>query len=189
MQSNEIKISYFKHPIYDDYASDENGNIYSLKSGEVKIINPYETKGYLRFSICYNEKVKKYYVHRFIYECCNNFIIRKGFEIDHLDRNKKNNQITNLRLVSKSTNLLNRFSNEEVEELPGDAIKIIMYNSHLFENIYLSPSKNCIYKSSESYFFRIPFKSYNGCYYVRINDINKKRVHISLNKLRKNLGF
>ena len=28
MQTNEIKISYFKHPIYKEYAADEDGNIY-----------------------------------------------------------------------------------------------------------------------------------------------------------------
>ena len=27
MESNEIKISYFKHPIYKDYVADENGKL------------------------------------------------------------------------------------------------------------------------------------------------------------------
>ena len=203
MQSNEIKISYFEHPFYKDYASDKNGNIYSLKFGKIKLLNPSENNfGYLQFKIYNNRNHKFYQVHRFVFECLNNELIENGYEIDHLDRNKKNNQITNLRIVSKSTNNLNRFSNEEVErsyevELPEDAIKIIRYNSHLFENLFFSPSTNCLYKTSERYKFKIPFKKYqikvNGKIYfnykTQINDINKKCVHICLNKLRKDLNY
>ena len=52
MKSNEIKISYFKHPIYKDYAADENGNIYSLKFEKIRLINPHENKlGYLQVDL------------------------------------------------------------------------------------------------------------------------------------------
>lgn len=34
--------------------------------------------------------------------------IPQGLEIDHIDRNKENNQITNLRIVTRAENLLNR---------------------------------------------------------------------------------
>ena len=195
MKSNENKISYFKHLIYKDYASDENGNIYSLKFEKIRLIKPYENNkfGYFKFNIYNYGKVKKYYVHRFVYECVNNELIENGYEIDHLDRNSKNNQISNLRMVSSTTNNLNRFSNEEVVELPEDAIKIIKYNDHLFENIYFSPSNNCLYKYSDDYFFKIQFKKYKNnenyfIYKTQVNDINEKSVHICLNKLRKTLG-
>ena len=196
MQS--IEISYFKHPIYKDYASDENGNIYSFKSGEAKIINPCENyKGYLRFGICNNGKVKRYQVHRFVYECLNNRLIENEYEIDHLDKDKKNNSITNLRFVSRTTNILNRYENEEVDELPEDSIKIIKYNDHLFDNIYFSPSNSCLYKISEGYKFKIEFKKYQiknkdkiyFNYSTQVRDINNKPVNICLNKLRKNLGY
>ena len=198
MQSNEIKISYFKHPIYNEYAADEDGNIYSLKSDKIRLINPYDNnKGYLLFVIYSYGKRKHYQVHRFVFECCNNLIIENGYEIDHHDKNPKNNQICNLRIVSKTTNMLNRYDNEEIDELPDDTIKIIKYNSHLFENLYFSPSNNCIYKVSEGYKFKIEFKKYKNkvkgkIYFncsIRISDINKKPVNIYLNKLRRDLGY
>ena len=187
MQSNEIKISYFKHPIYKDYASDENGNVFSLKFGKIRLINPFENKfGYLQIIICNCGKKKLYYVHRFVFECLNNKIIENGFEIDHIDKNKKNNRFSNLREVSKLTNNLNRYNNEEIDELPEDAIEIEKYNDHLFENLYFSPSNNCLYKSSEEFKFKIPFKSRNRLF---VQNINGNTVSFYLNVLRKNLGF
>lgn len=177
MQSNEIKISYFEHPIYKDYRCDENGNIYSFKFGKIRLIKPFENNfGYLVFIICYNGNRKHYLVHRFIYECVNNQIIENGFEIDHIDKNKKNNKFSNLRIVSKLTNNLNRYENEEVDGLPEDSIKIIKYNDYLF---------------------KIQFKEWqnkvNGKIYLKystqINDINNKPVNIYLNKLRRDLGY
>ena len=192
----EIKISYFKHPIYKDYGADENGNIYSLKFGKIKLIKQNENKGYFKFHIYYNGKDKFYLVHRFVFECLNNRLIEKNKDIDHIDHDRKNNNISNLREVSKLTNNLNRFSNMEIKELPEDAVAVEKYNSHLFENLYFSPSNNCLYKSSEDYKFRIEFKSYkleknNKNYFnyqTSIYDINEKSVHICLNKLRKALG-
>ena len=45
--------------------------------------------------------------HRFIWECCND-IIRKGYDIDHIDKNKSNNNIDNLRCVTIPENRKNR---------------------------------------------------------------------------------
>ena len=100
-------------------------------------------------------------------------------------------------MVSRTTNNLNRYDNEEVDELPDDAIKIIKYNSHLFEDVYFSPSINCLYRFSEGYKFKIPFKKYQikvndkkyFNYSTTINDINKKQVQICLNKLKKYIGY
>ena len=187
MQTNEIKISYFRHPIYKDYAADEDGNLYSLKYGKIRKIKPSERKyGYMQFHICYNRQDKYYMVHRFIFECLNNRLIEKNKDIDHIDRNPRNNKISNLREVSRTTNNLNRYNNKEVEELPEDVIIIEKYNSHYFKNIYYSPSNNCLYRSSEGYKFTIPFKSRNQ---ANVQDIDGYPLQIYLSKLRKNLGF
>ena len=186
MQSNEIKISYFRHPIYHEYAADENGNIYSFKFGEAKIIKQVENRGYYTFFIYYNDIRKQYRSNRFVFECVNNRLIKDNYEIDHIDRNRKNNQISNLREVSRVTNRLNRWNHKEVEDLPEDVIIIEKYNSHYFKNIYFSPSTNNLYRSSEGYFFTIPFKSRNQ---ANLLDIDGNQVQIYLNTLRKNLGF
>ena len=186
MQTNEIKISYFRHPIYKDYAADEDGNIYSLKSGSPKIIKSCEVRGYFTFTIYYNGNRRNYRSNRFVFECINNRLIRDDYEIDHIDRNPRNNKISNLREVSRTTNRLNRWNHKEVEDLPEDVIIITKYNSHLFENIYFSPSNNCLYRSSEDYIFEITFKSGNQ---VSVQDIDGNSVRIYLNTLRKDLGF
>lgn len=187
MQSNEIKIRYFRHPIYKDYAADENGNLYSLKYGKIRKIKPSERKyGYMQFHICYNQQDKYYCVHRFVFECLNNRLIEENKDINHIDRNRKNNRISNLREVSRTTNILNKYNHEEIKDIPEDAIIIEKYNSHYFENIYFSPSNNCLYRSSEDYIFKIPFKSENQ---ANLLDIDGNQVQIYLNTLRKNLGF
>ena len=47
-------------------------------------------------------------VHRVVYET-HVGKIPKGFEIDHIDGNKHNNDITNLRVVTRSENMLAMF--------------------------------------------------------------------------------
>ena len=187
MNSNEFKIKLKMHPLFNEYACDPiTGDIYSLKNNQIKLIKQNLLKnGYLQFSISQDGKVKSYRTNRFIYECYYNEILDKNIDVDHIDKNKLNNSINNLRKVSRTTNNLNRFDNEEVNELPDDKIEVIKYNDHYFENIWFSSSTNCLYKISDGYIFRIPFKSCNRIY---IYDTNKNQVQIYLNKLRKILG-
>ena len=58
--SNSIEVEFYKHPIYNQYAADINGNIYSLKWGKIKLLNPYEDKiGRLVFNV-YNYGKQNY---------------------------------------------------------------------------------------------------------------------------------
>lgn len=54
-----------------------------------------------------NAQVKPHSLHRYVWEW-HNGKIPKGFVIDHIDRNKDNNQIENLRLVTPSENAMNQ---------------------------------------------------------------------------------
>ena len=49
------------------------------------------------------KKQKNYLGHRFIYECCFGDICIR-YEIDHIDKNKTNNNITNLRCLTIQEN-------------------------------------------------------------------------------------
>ena len=182
------QIDLFDHPIFNEYACDViTGDIYSLKNNQIKLLKQStDNKGSLFFYIYDDGKRKHYYSHRFIYECYENEILDKNIEIDHQDKNKLNNSINNLRKVNRTTNQLNRYNNEEVNELPDDKIEVIEYNFHYFQNLWFSPSNNCLYKISDGYIFRIPFKSQGR---IRINDNNKQSICFYLNKLRKILGY
>ena len=65
-------------------------------------------KGYKIISLYGNT----YYLHRFIWEYING-PIPPFMEIDHIDRDKDNNSILNLRLVTKSENMKNRVFNKK----------------------------------------------------------------------------
>jgi len=58
------------------------------------------------YDIKINGKMQR--LHRVIYSTYHNIPLDKLGQIDHLDRNTKNNRITNLRLVTHSGNILNR---------------------------------------------------------------------------------
>ena len=185
MNSNQFEVTYFKHPIYQDYACDSDGNIYSFKKNELKLMKQQINHGYFEIIVCRDGERRKFMVHRFVYECCHNKILNKNTDIDHIDRNKNNNNINNLREVNRTTNILNRCRNKEVNKFPDDVIKILEYNFHEFENLWFSPSTNCCYRISDGYIFEIPFDSIKR---VNFRDINKIRTYICLNKLRKILG-
>lgn len=64
------------------------------------------TNGYLQIRLYKNGKVKRYYLHRIIYEA-HYGKIPENMVVDHIDRNPENNDITNLRLVPQSINITN----------------------------------------------------------------------------------
>ena len=86
--------------------------------------------------------------------------------IDHIDRNKLNNHVSNLRWVSSSENQLNKSSNlgieyEYVDDIDDEAIEITDYGTHHFKSYYYV-------ESEDSFYF------FNGVKY--------RRLHININK-------
>ena len=59
--------------------------------------------GYCMCVVSDGKITKKYFCYRFIYECCYG-IINNGYEIDHIDKNKTNNNIANLRYLTIQEN-------------------------------------------------------------------------------------
>ena len=71
-------------------------------------------------------------------------------EIDHINHDRTDYHIENLRWVSNSNNQKNRLSNNGiiytfVDEIPDDAIVVDKYNSHEFEFYYYSESTDKFY--------------------------------------------
>ena len=115
----------------------ECGQNYSvnLETAEIRndktsrILKPQlNNNGYYRICLSLNSKQKKYLVHVLIWISHNSLYDTKKYDIDHIDHNRLNNNITNLRLVSKSLNMINRSQHKGKQfdyqsELP-DAITI-----------------------------------------------------------------
>ena len=94
----------------DKYRVEEDGSVYRLKGYGCKVekkLKPYKTLyGYLIVGICINGKQKKMFIHRLL---ALTYLPNPDNlpEVDHIDRDKTNNHISNLRWVSKVENMQN----------------------------------------------------------------------------------
>ena len=115
--------------------------------------------------------------------------------IDHIDRNKLNNHINNLRWCSQSDNLKNKtnygsYNYEYVEELPEDAIKVDYYSNHEIEDYYYNDTEDIFY-----FFNGINYRKLKICYartncaFVYARDVNNKvfKIYYSAFKKQYNL--
>lgn len=107
IKKNNIKEDYDKNKIWktiknhENYKISEDGEIYSSISG---LLTPTMISGYKSYRLMKDSKPKRYLAHRLVYETFKNKDINKNKIIDHIDRNKLNNNINNLREVDRSTN-------------------------------------------------------------------------------------
>ena len=105
MDKIEIKNCVYKvHPVYNLYASDENGNIIHMVK-QVPFIGKKHKSGYL---LCMVRKhaqkgQKCCLVHRFVYECFNS-LIPDGKVVDHINNLKDDNRLCNLQLMTQQEN-------------------------------------------------------------------------------------
>ena len=76
-----------------------------VKNNSGKILKPYDNgHGYKKVSLCKNGKVYRLYVHRLVgFAFVNGF--ENGLTIDHLDKNRSNNNWYNLEWVTLEENV------------------------------------------------------------------------------------
>ena len=140
-------------------------------------------------------------------DCLKHRIIAKQFlfnddpvnktDVDHINHDKTDNHIENLRWVSHSENQLNKSSNrgvvyEFIDELPNDCVIIDHYNQHLFdEHIFFSVSENQFYKEAAPSYYRIMHQNIKSknTRIVQVKSTLNKRVDISINKVIQNLDM
>ena len=140
----------------------------------------------------------------------NDFIIRKHIliakqfipnddpdnltEIDHINHDRTDYHIENLRWVSHSDNQKNRIKStvgnityEYVDEIPDDAIVVDKYNSHEFEFYYYSESTNkfYFYNGHQYKMLYVNEMKSTGTLYVNMMNTNNKHVKICINKFKK----
>lgn len=93
---------------YDRYVT-KGGLIYRYSKKQDKLIICKQTKkdsGYNKITVKVNGVPKQVDVHRIVYETFNGEI-PNGMEIDHIDTNKKNNELSNLKLCTHTENMNN----------------------------------------------------------------------------------
>lgn len=92
-----------------DYMINRRGEIFSLKSNKILKYNINNSSGYLRLCLIKDKMIKYYLLHRLL---AIQFIPNpENFpEVDHIDQDKLNNNLINLRWVTCKTNSRNRRS-------------------------------------------------------------------------------
>lgn len=101
----------------EGYAANKNGEIVNLISRRYLVFS--DRNGYKRINL--NKKAKS--VHRVIWETFNEQEIPEGYQIDHINGNKSDNRLENLRLVSSSENMKNAYNNGH-----KGAVKVYQYS-------------------------------------------------------------
>lgn len=93
--------------IDSNYGVDEMGNVYSMRFNKRQLKGSDNGLGYLQLSMCKNGKqYTAPLVHRLVWEA-HVGPVPAGMEIDHIDRNRANNALSNLQLVTHQQNLWN----------------------------------------------------------------------------------
>lgn len=108
----ETKHTYQRTPLkrYSGYQIDVNGDVWSLlgwRGIKEKQLIPHPNKyGYLRVTLKTNNGRKTEFIHNLMVE---NFIgDKEGLQVRHLDGNKKNNNLYNLKLGTAKENAADR---------------------------------------------------------------------------------
>ena len=117
--------------------------------------------------------------------------------VDHIDHDKTNNHIWNLRWTNQSLNCKNKSSHMgkkytfiEYGDEPEDLIEVDKYGNHMIEDYYYSPENNKFYLDTGVNYRELPIlMNKKGLAYVWAEDSNKKRVAICFNKFKRMYGF
>lgn len=94
-----------------NYEINENGDVRNIKTKKIRIpvIAGNINSKYLQIQLYDNGKPKSYYISRLVAETfIKNNNPNEYTQVDHIDRNKNNNHVSNLRWVSPTINCLNK---------------------------------------------------------------------------------
>ena len=143
---------------------------------------------------CVSLNRKQYYVHRIVaLQWIPNDDPENKTQVDHVNHDRTDNRLSNLRWCTTKDNNINRSSYaknkfEFREELGDEAFEVTSYNNHIFENLWFDPEANCFYYFTGAAYREIHYYTTKaGALFIQICDVNNVLACITLNKFKKSL--
>jgi hypothetical protein len=118
---------------FPKYEIDINGQVRNIKTNKIIKSRLHKKNGYYQISLLKDKKLITIYIHRLLAET---FIPNPNNlpQVDHIDRNRLNNDINNLRWTSLKDNLKNRkYNSKNLTLISVDNKFIVNYSER---NIY-----------------------------------------------------
>jgi hypothetical protein len=118
-------------------------------------------------------------------------------DVDHINHDRSDYRLENLRWVSHKENLQNKSSFKGIEyeyieydDMPDDLVEVRDYGKHEFEDYYYSSDNNRFYFDTgiNLRVLHINFKK-NGSAFVNVISTEGKQVQIMFTKFKKLYGF
>ena len=145
---------------FTDYKISNLGKIITCKHNKEKFLVPSISRnGYLRIKLYKNNKIYYFNIHRLV---AKNFIKNKDNkpEVNHIDGNKTNNNISNLEWVTSSENTNHAYNNglmKNTLKAAKESVSIPVYSSKL--NITFDSQKDAAEYIKEHYYNNISLNS------------------------------
>jgi HNH endonuclease len=99
LEPMEDNDNYRTHPVLSSYIADVKGEVFR-KDNHLQITGSNQATGYNHLKLTTNDGNTCHKMrHVFVYECFYG-IVPDGYEIDHIDRNKLNNELSNLQCLT-----------------------------------------------------------------------------------------
>lgn len=112
-------------------------------------------------------------------------------QIDHINHDRGDNRLENLRWITPSNNSKNITRHNGVtytfeEELSDQAFEVTEYNKHEFEDLWFDPETNCFYYYTGAAFRELHYqKRSDYALRIRVPDVNHVTASIALNTFKK----